>query len=94
MTVNYLELLTLKKAIPQDMTVLNDYIKITSKVDSDDKTEAKTYTIQFVAVDSATVDNVSDIYSEEVYPVIGSIDDISEIETATLNKWYFINCCR
>lgn len=75
-----------KKAIPQDMTVLNDYIKITSKVDSDDKTEAKTYTIQFVAVDSATVDNVSDIYSEEVYPVIGSIDDISEIETATLNN--------
>ena len=32
-----------KKAIPQDMTVLNDYIKITSKVDSDDKTEAKSY---------------------------------------------------
>ena len=76
----------LKKAIPQSLLVLKNYIKLTPIVDEANRSISKAYTIQFSDIENATVDNIEDIYSKEVFPVIGSIDKIEDIETATLDN--------
>lgn len=75
-----------KKAIPQSLLVLKNYIKLTPIVDEANRSISKAYTIQFSDIENATVDNIEDIYSKEVFPVIGSIDKIEDIETATLDN--------
>ena len=75
-----------KKAIAQNLLVLKDYIKLTSKIEPEDRNEAKKYEFKFVNIEDPIVDNIEDIYSEEVFPVIGSIKNIKEIEKATLEN--------
>lgn len=75
-----------KKAIPQNLLILKDYVELVSNIDEDNRSEAKTYTVQFSSIENATVDNVEDIYSEEVFPVIASIDKITDIEKVVLDN--------
>ena len=65
---------------------MKNYIKLTPIVDEANRSISKAYTIQFSDIENATVDNIEDIYSKEVFPVIGSIDKIEDIETATLDN--------
>ncbi len=74
-----------QKAIPQEVLVLKDYVKITPKINADSKSEPKEYTFRFAAIDNPTVDNIKDIYSKEVFPVIGSIESLDDLKDITLD---------
>ena len=75
-----------QKAIAQELLVLKDYIKIVPKIDTATRSHEKEYTVQFSSIENPAVDNLTDIYSEEVFPVIGSIDKIEDIEDVTLDS--------
>lgn len=68
-------------------SVLKDTITLTAKVDSTDRTVARNYDIAFNTKVDSISDTLTDVYTDEVFPIIAhveSLDKIANVEAGTL----------
>lgn len=74
-----------KKTMAKEILVLNDYVQMTPVIDENDRTDAKEYNIVFQELDDVATDNIDDIYTGEVFPVIPAATK-EELESSTVLK--------
>lgn len=75
-----------QKAIAKEVLTLKDYIKLVPKVEEENRSIAKAYEIQFASITKPQMDSIKKVYSKEVFPVIGSISSISDLDDKTLDN--------
>lgn len=68
-------------AIPEEVDVLDGLIRVTPKVDSNDHTSSKAYKFKFENLTNVASDNLEDIFTESVLPVLSSISAITDLNT-------------
>lgn len=73
-----------KKAIAQEISVLNNCVTLTPKVDPADRTKAKAYAITFADLDDPATDNTNEIYIDEVFPIIAFCDKLEDISAGDM----------
>ena len=59
--------------------VLKDAIVLTAKVDSEDRTTGRKFDIYFDKVIEGVSDNLADVYTDEVFPIVAHVDNINDI---------------
>ena len=67
------------KTSQESLSVLNDYMTLTTKVAEDDFTKSKAYKVTFNKITSPASDTSEDIYAGEVFTIADTVDDIAKI---------------
>jgi hypothetical protein len=68
-------------ALPEDIEVLGGLIRVTPKIVANDQTSSKQYKFKFETLASVTSDNLDDIYTDSVLPVIAKINAVTDLDT-------------
>lgn len=67
-------------SVAEEVKVLDGLVLVTPKIVASDATSAKEYKFKFENLTSTVSDNLSDIYTETVMPVISSINSLTELD--------------
>lgn len=73
-----------EKAVAEEIDVLDGLVRVTPKVEAAERISAKEYVMKFEPLTSVATDNLSDIYSDVVMPVIPSITDVNDLNTVAV----------
>jgi hypothetical protein len=73
-------------AMPEEINVLDGLIRVIPKISAKDQTSSKEYKFKFENLTSVVSDNLSDIYTETVLPVISSISAVTELDSKNVKS--------
>lgn len=68
-------------AMPEELVVLDGLVRVVPKVDGADHTSSKAFKFKFETLTSVASDNLADIYTEAVLPVVPSISAVADLDT-------------